>query len=194
MLVHIGSQEIEESCLSITNEESISGVAGSIATVYSKHIIMASRTFRETVFVLSLPLPRTTTGRLFNPNIFHNLEKNKKTIWFQIHYNLKINISKLKIILKYKSFIYSLNVLLIYVYNNKSYKSSLFDNIFYYTLFIIKIMFLFSGLDASNPFTFHERLRKAFNSFLQANVHEYDNIVLCDNDNLVTDCGQPDSR
>ena len=109
--MHIGSQEIEESCLSINNEDSIAGVAGSIATVYSKHIIMASKTFRETVFVLSLPLPRTTTG-----------------------------------------------------------------------------------LPANNPLTFHERLRKAFNSFLHANVHEYDNIVLCNNDNLTTECGQPDSR
>ena len=36
-------------------------MAGSIATVYSKHIITASKTFRETNFVVSLPIPRNTS-------------------------------------------------------------------------------------------------------------------------------------
>jgi hypothetical protein len=34
------------------------GVAGSISAVYSRHIVLASRTFRETNFVISLPIPR----------------------------------------------------------------------------------------------------------------------------------------
>ena len=35
-------------------------MAGSIATVYSKHIITACRSFRDTSFVISLPIPRST--------------------------------------------------------------------------------------------------------------------------------------
>ena len=85
-------------------------MAGSIATVYSKHIITACRSFRDTNFVISLPIPRSKTA--VPGDCLH----------------------------------------------------------------------------------FHERLRNAFNSCLNANVREFDNVVLCTNDNLATEGGQSDSK
>ena len=76
-------------------------MAGSIATVYSKHIITACRTFRETNFVISLPIPRNS-----------------------------------------------------------------------------------ATVSPGDCLEFHERLREAFNSCLKANIKEFENVVLCANDNL----------
>jgi hypothetical protein len=38
--------------------QTFAGVAGSISAVYSRHMVLASRTFRETNFLISLPIPR----------------------------------------------------------------------------------------------------------------------------------------
>lgn len=71
---------MSEFCVgSINKSESVAGLAGSIASVFSKHIITACRTFRllpppiciviivvmidiirETKFVVSMPIPRNT--------------------------------------------------------------------------------------------------------------------------------------
>merc|ERR1712173_130856 len=111
VLIHIGTTELSEACHSINNEESVSGLAGSIASVFSRHIITACRTFRETKIVVSMPIPRNTTDA--KPN---------------------------------------------------------------------------------DCLRFYDSLRKSFTNCLRANFIDYDNVIICSNDNLANDNGQPDSK
>ena len=87
------------------------GLAGSIASVFSRHIITACRTFRETKLVVSMPIPRNT-------------------------------------------------------------------------------------MDAKQGdcLQFYDSLRKGFTNCLRANFIDYDNVIICSNDNLANDAGQPDSK
>ena len=41
---------------------------------------------------------------------------------------------------------------------------------------------------------FYDSLRKAFTNCLRANFIDYDNVIICSNDNLANDNGQPDSK
>ena len=41
---------------------------------------------------------------------------------------------------------------------------------------------------------YYEPLRKAFTNCLRANFIDYDNVIICSNDNLATETGQPDSK
>ena len=87
------------------------GLAGSMASVFSRHIITACRTFRETNIVVSVPIPRNTKA----------------------------------------------------------------DN-------------------ARDTLQYYEPLRKAFTNSLRANFIDYDNVIICSNDNLAAETGQPDSK
>ena len=94
----------------------IPGLAGSMASVFSRHIITACRTFRETKLVVSVPIPRNTAGQ--DARAAH----------------------------------------------------------------------------AQDSLQFYDPLRKAFTNCLRANFIDYDNVIICSNDNLATDSGQPDSK
>ena len=41
---------------------------------------------------------------------------------------------------------------------------------------------------------FYDSLRKAFTNCLRANFIDYDNVIICSNDNLANESGQPDSK
>merc|ERR1712228_578684 len=41
---------------------------------------------------------------------------------------------------------------------------------------------------------FYDSLRKAFTNCLRANFIDYDNVIICSNDNLGNEKGQPDSK
>lgn len=116
VLIHIGTNELSEACHSISNEDSVAGLAGSMASVFSRHIITACRTFRETKLVVSVPIPRNTAGQ--DARAAH----------------------------------------------------------------------------AQDSLQFYDPLRKAFTNCLRANFIDYDNVIICSNDNLATDSGQPDSK
>ena len=84
-----------------------------MASVFSRHIITACRTFRETKLVVSMPIPRNTEGL---------------------------------------------------------------------------------GTDSTDTLEFYDSLRKAFTNCLRANFIDYDNVIICSNDNLAAENGQPDSK
>lgn len=85
-----------------------------MASVFSRHIITACRTFRETKLVVSVPIPRNTTDNKNN--------------------------------------------------------------------------------DTNDSLQFYDPLRKAFTNCLRANFIDYDNVIICSNDNLANESGQPDSK
>ena len=124
---------------SISNSESVAGLAGSIASVFSKHIITACRTFRfpsllivvtifiirETKFVVSMPIPRNTelcAGPEDCLTIYDSLRRSQK-------------------------------------YFNEHKKWQYF-------------------------------VPRSFTNSLRANFIDYDNVIICSNDNLATDNGQ----
>ena len=123
---------------SINKSESVAGLAGSIASVFSKHIITACRTFRfpsilivvtifiirETKFVVSMPIPRNTelcAGPEDCLTIYDSLRRSQRS--------------------EKKCF------------------------------------------DSSVP-------PRSFTNSLRANFIDYDNVIICSNDNLATDNGQ----
>ena len=89
------------------------GLAGSMASVFSRHIITACRTFRDTKLVVSMPIPRNTERQ---------------------------------------------------------------------------------DMENTDPLEFYDSLRKAFTNCLRANFIDYDNVIICSNDNLGNEKGQPDSK
>merc|ERR1712083_185454 len=48
--------------------------------------------------------------------------------------------------------------------------------------------------DNSDSLEFYDSLRKAFTNCLRANFIDYDNVIICSNDNLGNDSGQPDTK
>ena len=85
-----------------------------MASVFSRHIITACRTFRETKIGVSVPIPRNTTDNKHN--------------------------------------------------------------------------------DTNDTLQFYDPLRKAFTNCLRANFIDYDNVIICSNDNLASENGQPDNK
>ena len=86
-----------------------------MASVFSRHIITACRTFRDTKLVVSMPIPRNTEKQdTVNGN--------------------------------------------------------------------------------SDPLEFYDSLRRGFTNCLRANFIDYDNVIICSNDNLGNEAGQPDSK
>ena len=83
-----------------------------MASVFSRHIITACRTFRETKLVVSVPIPRNTAGQ--DARAAH----------------------------------------------------------------------------AQDSLQFYDPLRKAFTNCLRANFIDYDNVIICSNDNLANENGQ----
>ena len=100
----------------------ISGLAGSMASVFSRHIITACRTFRDTKIVVSVPIPRNTAD------------------------NSVTSVTRS------------------------------------------------SPGAACDSLQFYDPLRKAFTNCLRANFIDYDNVIICSNDNLAGDNGQPDNK
>ena len=84
-----------------------------MASVFSRHIITACRTFRDTKLVVSMPIPRNTERQ---------------------------------------------------------------------------------DMEQADPLEFYDSLRKAFTNCLRANFIDYDNVIICSNDNLAAETGQPDSK
>ena len=84
-----------------------------MASVFSRHIITACRTFRDTKLVISMPIPRNTERQ---------------------------------------------------------------------------------EVDNTDPLEFYDSLRRAFTNCLRANFIDYDNVIICSNDNLGNEQGQPDSK
>ena len=141
---------VSEFCVgSINKSESVAGLAGSIASVFSKHIITACRTFRSMICVLIIITHR------YPPQCHHNFHLQRDKVCC-VH----ADPAEHGVVRRPRRLSHHLRL---------SAQVPKIWNGWFWQRYL--------------PF-------RSFTNSLRANFIDYDNVIICSNDNLATDNGQ----